>query len=66
MMLEFHFNFLIYSFNNYIVIMSAVAAVGAVGAAVGAAVENEDYRRLYVEKFPDTVFLEPSEICSYF
>jgi len=66
MMLEFHFNFLIYSFNNYIVIMSAVAAVGAVGAAVGAAVENEDYRRLYVEKFPDTVFLDPHKICSCF
>jgi len=46
---------------------AGVAAVGAAGVAAGvAAVENEDYRTLFVEKFPGTVFLDPHEICSCF
>ena len=66
MMLEFHFNFLIYSFNNYIVIIASMAAVGAVGAAGVAAVENEDYRTLFMSTFPGTLFLDPRTICRYF
>ena len=40
--------------------------MAAAGAAAGAAIENEIYRKLFVDKFPGTEFLEPSEICSYF
>jgi hypothetical protein len=44
-----------------------MAAVGAaVGAAGVAAVENEDYQRLFVTTFPGTVFLDPRTICSCF
>ena len=42
-----------------------MSAAGA-GAGVVAAIENEIYQRLFVNTFPGTEFLEPSEICSYF
>lgn len=33
---------------------------------MAAAGENENYRTLFMDNFPDTEFLEPSEICNYF
>ena len=70
MMLEFHFNFLIYSFNNYIVIMSAAGAgvvAGVVaGVAAGIDIQGTACKELFVTTFPGTVFLDPHEICSYF
>jgi hypothetical protein len=42
--------------------MSAAEA----GVVAGAAVENENYRTLFVSTFPGTVFLDPRTICSCF
>ena len=41
--------------------------MSAAGAAAGAAaIENENYQRLFMSTFPGTVFLDPRTICSCF